>query len=307
MMWAIVASVSVGLLLPVQTGINARLRLRVGHPITAAFCSFGVGTLVLLMYATLTGVRWPGLDTLATTQWWYWTGGALGALYVATVIVIAPKLGAATLVSTVITGQVISSLIQDNFGIFGYAVHELTFGRLAGAALLIGGVFVIRRPATRTVANAVAAVEPFVFLLIAAGLLSGAAQSCQAGMNSTLARHVGQPTYASLVSFLVGTTILIVICVIVRVPRPKLGELRQTRWWNWVGGLIGVCFVTTTTLTAPLLGAATLTGLLVAGQMSASLALDHFGLLGFRQERIHLLRLVGVALLLGGVILTGFF
>lgn len=56
-------------------------------------------------------------------------------------------------------------------------------------------------------------------------------------------------------------------------------------------------------LLVPKIGAATFIALLVAGQMLASVAFDHFGLLGLTQRPVDLPRLIGVALLIGGVLL----
>ncbi len=53
----------------------------------------------------------------------------------------------------------------------------------------------------------------------------------------------------------------------------------------------------------PQLGAATFIALLVTGQMLASVAFDHFGWLGLVQRPMDVPRLIGVALLIGGVIL----
>jgi transporter family-2 protein len=58
------------------------------------------------------------------------------------------------------------------------------------------------------------------------------------------------------------------------------------------------------TVVAPRLGAATLTMLVVAGQLAMSLALDHFGLVGFAQRPINLTRVAGVALVIAGALLT---
>jgi len=46
-----------------------------------------------------------------------------------------------------------------------------------------------------------------------------------------------------------------------------------------------------------------LLALTVGGQMIASLIVDHYGLLGFAREPVDVTRLVGVALLLGGIFL----
>ena len=50
--------------------------------------------------------------------------------------------------------------------------------------------------------------------------------------------------------------------------------------WAWTGGLCGAFVLTATTAVTPRLGAATMIAVVVAGQVLASLALDHFGLLG---------------------------
>lgn len=73
--------------------------------------------------------------------------------------------------------------------------------------------------------------------------------------------------------------------------------------WAWSGGLFGAIFIGLALLVVPQLGAAAIIALLVAGQMLASLAIDHFGLLGLVQRCVDLPRLLGVMLLIGGVVL----
>ena len=55
---------------------------------------------------------------------------------------------------------------------------------------------------------------------------------------------------------------------------------------------------------APRLGAAALIAALVAGQMMASLIVDHFGWVGFAQHAVTPLRPAGAALIVVGVILV---
>lgn len=62
-------------------------------------------------------------------------------------------------------------------------------------------------------------------------------------------------------------------------------------------------YLTATIILAPLLGAATMVGLIVAGQMLASITLDHFGLVGFLVHPLGLWRAVGAIFLIGGVAL----
>jgi transporter family-2 protein len=61
-------------------------------------------------------------------------------------------------------------------------------------------------------------------------------------------------------------------------------------------------YLTATIVLAPLLGAATMIGLIITGQMLAAIALDHFGLVGFPIHPLSLWRVIGVVLLVAGVI-----
>jgi len=60
-------------------------------------------------------------------------------------VVVGPRLGAATLLALVVLGQLATALMVDHFGWLGFPQHPLSFVRLAGAALLFGGVVLITR------------------------------------------------------------------------------------------------------------------------------------------------------------------
>jgi bacterial/archaeal transporter family-2 protein len=60
-------------------------------------------------------------------------------------VVLAPKLGAGTLVAAVVAGQMITSLLLDHYGLIGFPIHSLSPLRLMGAALVIAGVVLIQR------------------------------------------------------------------------------------------------------------------------------------------------------------------
>ena len=69
----------------------------------------------------------------------------LGAFYVASSVIVGPRLGAATLLALVVLGQLGTSLLVDHFGWLGFPHHPLTVVRVLGAALLFGGVLLITR------------------------------------------------------------------------------------------------------------------------------------------------------------------
>ena len=61
-------------------------------------------------------------------------GGALGAFYVTGSIVVAPRLGAVTLIAVILAGQALASLVVDHYGMVGFDAHPATAGRVAVSA-----------------------------------------------------------------------------------------------------------------------------------------------------------------------------
>lgn len=71
--------------------------------------------------------------------------GLLGAFYVAASIILTPRLGAANTVTFIIAGQVLASMILDQFGLLNLLVYPVSLAKIGGAALVIAGVFVVLR------------------------------------------------------------------------------------------------------------------------------------------------------------------
>ncbi len=137
---ALLAGASVAL----QTGVNSQLRILLGNPFQAGLVSFAVGTLALALIALPQGQSWS-FNNLTNSPWWIWMGGMLGAYVVTVLIILAPRFGASTLIGLVLTGQMLTSLILDHFGLLGFPTQKLSVPRLLGAMLLIGGVILIRK------------------------------------------------------------------------------------------------------------------------------------------------------------------
>ena len=142
-----------------------------------------------------------------------------------------------------------------------------------------------------------------VWLYLLVCLVAGALMPLQAGVNAQLARWVGHPVTASLVSFAVGTLALFVYSLALRPQLPSAAALAAAPWWVWAGGLLGGVFVTAAAAFAPRLGAATFISITIAGQMFVSILLDHFGLVGFASRPATAPRLLGALLLVAGVLM----
>jgi bacterial/archaeal transporter family-2 protein len=134
-----------GALLPTQAGINAQLAKNLGHPLLAASVSFALGTIALLLFTLTFHIHLPEISRAIQAPWYFWVGGLLGVIYLTATIILAPLLGAATMIGLIIAGQMLASITLDHFGLVGFPVHPLGFWRAVGAIFLIVGVVLIQR------------------------------------------------------------------------------------------------------------------------------------------------------------------
>ena len=137
------------------------------------------------------------------------------------------------------------------------------------------------------------------FLAMAAGF----SFVIQQAVNSDLRSSINSAAWAGFISYLGGTLCMLLLALGIGDSFPKAQTLSQTHWWAWTGGLFGAIYIAISILLLPRLGAATFVALLVAGQMLSSAAIDQFGVLGLAQRSANPTRLLGMALLIGGVVL----
>jgi bacterial/archaeal transporter family-2 protein len=137
----------------------------------------------------------------------------------------------------------------------------------------------------------------------ALALVAGVSVVIQQVLNANLRSELNSAVWSGFMSYLLGVLCMVGLAIMLREPIPSAGVVARIPWWAWSGGLFGATFIGLSILVAHQLGAATLIALLVTGQMTASIIIDHFRWLGLTQKPVDLARLIGVGLLIGGVIL----
>ena len=130
--------------MPIQAGVNSQLGKLLGHPLQAALISFVTGALAMFLACLLTGNIFPSYEKLASIPWYLFLGGILGSTLVLAAIYFAPILGATVLIASIITGQLILSIIVDHFGWLGFPVHPISSGRIVGIICLFAGVVLVK-------------------------------------------------------------------------------------------------------------------------------------------------------------------
>ena len=137
---------------------------------------------------------------------------------------------------------------------------------------------------------------------IGLAFLAGSFLPLQGGLNAKLGKAAASPYLAALISFSVGVISLLVYIIATK-QSFSLSGLKDVPAIGWTGGLLGACYVSIVIMAFPKLGPGLTFGLIVAGQMMMSTYLEHFNILVAQPQPINIFRIIGMALIIGGVII----
>jgi bacterial/archaeal transporter family-2 protein len=133
-----------GLLNPVQSGANGALNRAIEAPAVVALVALVMAFATVAVVGLVFGkVAVPDAGKAASAPWWAWFGGVLGAAVLISQPIAAPRLGAAPFMGILVTASVCASIALDHFGVAGFQEHAASWGRVAGAALMIAGVWLV--------------------------------------------------------------------------------------------------------------------------------------------------------------------
>jgi bacterial/archaeal transporter family-2 protein len=104
--------------------------------------SFFVGAIVLFVVVLL--FYRGGATKAGSAPWWAWLGGALGAFYVTSTVVVPPRMGVAAFFGILVAAQLVTSVVADQFGWLAFEQRSVTPLRALGVALLVGGALLVR-------------------------------------------------------------------------------------------------------------------------------------------------------------------
>jgi transporter family-2 protein len=138
-------SAMAGFLLPLQSLIAAQVAATINGPLMAALVNFVSGTAALVPLILLLRVPWPSGAQAALVPGYGWFIGLIGVFAVGQAAFTIPKLGAAGMISLLVAGQMIGSVLMDHFGVL-QPVQPITMQKIIGTLLLVAGVLLILRP-----------------------------------------------------------------------------------------------------------------------------------------------------------------
>ena len=130
------------------------------------------------------------------------------------------------------------------------------------------------------------------FGLIAIAILAGVLNPFLAGMTSSTSKALHQPVWSVAALF-----------VLTGQEFPGADGITQTPWLAWCGGLFAAGYVLSATVVADKIGASAFTGVTVTIAIITSIILDHYGLVGFAVHKANIARVIGSAVMAGGLVL----
>ncbi len=303
----ILLGVLCGVMIFTQTTINSQLREHAESPYASSLISFLFGTaLLLLLTIIIEGHLFPSLETLQSMEWWAYLGGALGIYVVLSAILVFPRIGGVQTVAIPIFGQMLMSLLIDYFGWFAMDKRPLSLINILGLIILvIGIVFTVILPDYLEKKHLATAEKHMkksgkLFWQILA-LLSGFCLAIQPAVNGHLGIGISSGIQAALISFLIGTILLIAINVILKqMTSVKMAFQKKAPWWFYMGGFLGALYVFFALVITPEIGTGAFVIFVLIGQMIVSLLIDNYGLLQSRVRKVSMIQIIGLIVMLIG-------
>lgn len=131
-------------------------------------------------------------------------------------------------------------------------------------------------------------------------LLAGAAMSIQGVMNTRLGEKVGVLETNMLVQ---GVGFILALAIMLLFGRGNLSLLPQAPWYTWLGGLLAPVITVTVMLGMGMLSPTLAVSTILIAQLGVAALIDALGWMGSERIPFTWHRMVGLALMCGGVIL----
>lgn len=145
MSWfAVLIALLAGAANPFQSTTNGELNKQLHQPIWAGIAVYATGLAGMLLIQAFARQPLP-TSNLGAVSWWAWLGGLVSIGSTLAGLTLVQKLGAGTFTCLSVTAALIVSVLLDQFGALGLRQHTASPVRLIGCALLVVGVWLVKR------------------------------------------------------------------------------------------------------------------------------------------------------------------
>ncbi|PID65671.1 MAG: hypothetical protein CR977_00665 [Gammaproteobacteria bacterium] len=138
-----------------------------------------------------------------------------------------------------------------------------------------------------------------IYFLLA--IVLGIMISLQAGVNSALSGGIGSSVWAAVISFAVGTLLLLIYALLSQ-PLLPLKKLPGLPPYLFIGGVLGAIYVLSVIVLFAKIGAMNIVIFTVMGQMLFALIIDHYGWFGAHFSPVNWQKIAALAVMLVAVV-----
>ncbi len=139
-------TILIGIIGGVAVGMQSPIANSVGQKVGGAAGSLIVHISGAVLSAVVLIVRGgENIRAIRSLQWWMFGVGFFGVVLYLTIIYTIPRIGVASALTLIIVGQLLAGMLVDHFGLFGVEVRAVDGMRLAAAALLLSGGYLMAR------------------------------------------------------------------------------------------------------------------------------------------------------------------
>lgn len=107
---------------------------------------FAIALISSIVIAIATGSRMEQFRSIGNLPLWLLTAGVMSAGMIIGSSFLIPRIGIGAFFVLLVSGQVLAGLVFGYFGLFGVPPSDLTLGKILGAAMVIGGVYLVTCP-----------------------------------------------------------------------------------------------------------------------------------------------------------------
>jgi len=104
---------------------------------------FAVAFVASVVIAIATGSRAEQFQKIGSLPLWLLTAGVMSAAMIVGSSYLIPRIGIGAFFVLMVSGQVLAGMMFGYFGLFGVPASALTVGKVAGAFMVLGGVYLV--------------------------------------------------------------------------------------------------------------------------------------------------------------------
>lgn len=152
----VILGIIIGMGIPIQSVANKQIWEKLDSSLLSLVLASGIGFVFILALTLLEniGARFLNLIPLnngyslnrfSSIPWWGWSGGILSVLATFISMIGLEKVGAASMIVSLIVGQLICALMIDHFGWLSLEQNPMSAWKIGGLCLLVGGVCLLQK------------------------------------------------------------------------------------------------------------------------------------------------------------------